>query len=315
MVAMLPFPRRADSGNSPGMRALLLAAVPLLLANADDSAPIPAPIQAMLDSAMASGNEGEVTTIAKYARTAAPDSADLITRITDTWREARRKQTESKLRRADFFDLVKGRAELGAYATTGNTRNIGVTAGVEVRREALEWRHKLRLQADYQESLGQVTRERYLAAYEPNWKFDERAYLYGAIQYESDRFSGFYDRFSVSTGAGYSAIKRPNLRLDLEVGPAFRHTRFTDATIESNVAARGSVDLDWKLNRDISIRQNASAYLQDANSTISSKSALLARLIGPLSAQLSYTLQYESMPPIGRQTTDTTSRAALVVDF
>ena len=61
--------------------------------------------------------------------------------------------------------------------------------------------------------------------------------------------------------------------------------------------------------------QNASAYLQDANSTVSSKSALLARLIGPLSAQLSYTLQYESMPPASRKNTDTTSRAALVLDF
>jgi putative salt-induced outer membrane protein len=42
---------------------------------------------------------------------------------------------------------------------------------------------------------------------------------------------------------------------------------------------------------------------------------LLAKLFGPLSAQFSYTLQYESTPPIGRETTDTTSRAALVVVF
>ncbi len=137
---------------------------------------------------------------------------------------------------------MKGRAELGGYMSTGNTENIGLTAAIEVKREALEWRHKLRLQADYQESLGLVTRERYLAAYEPNWKFDDRAYMYGAAQYESDRFSGFYDRISVSTGAGYSAIKSPAVKLDLELGPAFRHTRFIDDTIESNVAARGSMD-------------------------------------------------------------------------
>ena len=42
---------------------------------------------------------------------------------------------------------------------------------------------------------------------------------------------------------------------------------------------------------------------------------LLARLMGPLSAQFSYSLQYESMPPANRKTTDTISRAALVVDF
>ncbi|MES2444211.1 MAG: DUF481 domain-containing protein [Pseudomonadota bacterium] len=296
------------------MRALLLA-FPLLLANAGDPATIPAPIKAMLDAAMASGSEGDVATIVKYARNAAPESADTIAKIAADWRTERRLAAQQKLRQADFLDLVKGRAELGAYVTTGNSNNIGVTAVLELRREAIEWRHKLRLQADYQKSLGVVTRERYLAAYEPNWKFDERAYMYGAAQFESDRLLGFYERYSVSAGAGYSALKAPGLRLDLELGPAFRHTRFTDANIESNVAARGSLDFDWKVTPGITLRQNASAYMQSANSTVSSKSSMLARLIGPLSAQLSYTLQYESMPPAGRRTTDTTSRAALVVDF
>lgn len=297
------------------MRALLLA-LPLLLANAPDDPPaIPPEIKSMLDAAMASGNENDVATIVKYAKTAAPAAADAITRIASDWRDGRRKQNERRLREADFLALVKGRAEFGAYVSTGNTHNVGLTASVEIKREALEWRHKLRLQADYQESLGVTTRERYLAAYEPNWKFDTRAYLYGAAQYEKDRFSGFTDRISLSTGAGYSAIRKPNLKLDVELGPAFRYTRPVNSGGESHLAARGSVDFDWKLSRGITVRQNASAYVQDANSTLSSKSALLARLIGPLSAQLSYTLQYESEPPAGRATTDTTSRAALVVDF
>ena len=296
------------------MRALLLV-FPLLLANTGDPQTIPAPIKAMLDAAMASGNEGDVSTIVKYARNASPENAETIAKIASDWRTARRLAAQRRLREADFLDLVKGRAELGAYITTGNSNNVGVTASLELRREAIEWRHKLRLQADYQKSLGVVTREHYLAAYEPNWKFDERAYMYGSAQFESDRLLGYYTRYSTSVGAGYSALKQRGLTLDLELGPAFRHTRFTDTHIESNVAARGSLDFDWKVTPGVSLPQNASAYLQSANSTVSSKSALQARLVGPLSAQLSYTLQYESMPPAGRQTTDTTSRAALVVDF
>ncbi|MES2988600.1 MAG: DUF481 domain-containing protein [Pseudomonadota bacterium] len=302
------------------MRALLLA-LPLILApaplwaNAEDPDTMPPPIKAMLDAAMQSGNEGDVATIVKYAKAASPESAELVEKVAAKWTDQRRETAQRKLREADFFDLMKARAELGGYVQSGNTENVGLTASVEIKREGLDWRHKLRLQADYQESLGQVTRERYLAAYEPNWKLGERSYLYGAGQFESDRFSGFTQRFSVSAGAGYSAIKRPNMRLDLELGPAFRSTHFIDNATESNVAARGSVDFDWKLTRGITVRQNASAYVQDANSTVSSKSALLARLIGPLSAQLSYALQYESMPPAGRKTTDTTSRAALVLDF
>ncbi|MFZ5747769.1 MAG: DUF481 domain-containing protein [Pseudomonadota bacterium] len=295
------------------MRPLLLA-LPLLLANAKDPT-IPAPIMAMLEAAMKQGDEGGVNTIVKYARAAAPESADAVVAIAGKWQAERREKAERKLRSSKFLALVKGHAELGGYYTTGNTNNIGATAQVALRREGYRWRHKLRLQADYQESLGVTNREHYLAAYEPNFKIDDRAYVYGAAQYESDRFLGYYDRFSVSTGAGYSAIKRPGLSLDLELGPAFRNTRFTDGSLEHNFAARGSLDLDWKLSKGISLHQDASAYVQDANSTVSTKSAVSARLIGPLSAQLSYTVQYESQPPSGRRTTDTTSRAALVIDF
>jgi putative salt-induced outer membrane protein len=295
------------------MRALLLA-LPLLLANAEDPT-IPPTIKSMLDAAMESGSEADVAVIVKYAKNADPASADLVMRIASNWRNERQQTAQRKLREADFLDLVKGHAELGGYVSTGNTENIGLSAAIQLRREGIEWRHKLRFQADYQESLGVTTQDRYLAAYEPNWKFDDRAYLYGAAQYERDRFSGFNSRFSLSAGAGYSAIKSPAMKLDVELGPAFRQTDFIDQTSESNVAARGSLDFGWKVSRGISVTQTASAYLEQSNSTVATKSALLTKLIGPLSAQFSYSVQFESMPPIGRKTTDTTSRAALVVDF
>lgn len=295
------------------MRILLLA-LPLLLANTEDP-PIPPTIKAMLDAAMSSGNEADVSVIVKYAKTADPASAPLVAKIAGDWRSKRREVAQQALREARFLQLVKGHVELGGYVTTGNSQNIGVTAAAELKREGIEWRHKVRVQADYQESLGVTTRERYLAAYEPNWKFDSRAYMYGAAQYESDRFSGFGDRISLSTGAGYSAIKNKAVKLDVELGPAYRYTRFIGAPAENNVAARGSLDFAWKLSRGMSVTQTASAYIEKDNSTVASKSALLARLIGPLSAQLSYTVQYESAPPVGRVTTDTTSRAALVLDF
>ncbi|NJB97175.1 DUF481 domain-containing protein [Sphingomonas sp. ABOLD] len=295
------------------MRALLLA-FPLLLANAEDP-PIPPTIKAMLDAAMSSGNEADVAVIVKYAKTADPASAPLVAKIAGEWRSSRREVAQQALREAHFLQLVKGHVELGGYVQTGNSENIGVTAAAEVKREGIEWRHKVRVQADYQESLGLTTRERYLAAYEPNWKFDDRAYMYGAGQYESDRFSGFGDRVSLSAGAGYSAIKSSAVKLDVELGPAYRYTRFIGAPTENNIAARGSLDFSWRLSRGMSITQQASAYVEKDNSTVATKSALLAKLIGPLSAQFSYTVQYESSPPLGRLTTDTTSRAALVVDF
>lgn len=298
---------------------LVAAAAPLLLANAEvtsaDSAPIPPQIKAMLDAAIASGDEGAVATIVKYASGAAPDSAAAIAKVADDWKKVRAAEKTAKIEQAGIFDLWSGRAEIGGFISTGNSPSEGVSASLALTRDGLNWRHKLKFQADYQRSLGVTSREHYLAAWEPNWKLGERAYVYGAAQYESDRFLGFTSRYSVSTGAGYSALKTERAKLDVELGPAYRATYFTDGGDERSIAARGSVDFAWKFAKGLQLTQNAAAYVERYNSTVTGTTALNAKVLGPLSAQFSYNVQYESMPPDGRATTDTISRAGLSYAF
>ena len=299
---------------------LLLAT--LLLANAEgnpapdqNAVPIPGPIKAMLDAAIESGNDGDVSVVVKYARLADPASADQVLAIAQKWRNERAAARSETIRQANIFDLWSGRAELGGYITTGNTNSKGGTAVLDLTREGLQWRHKFHAQADYQENAGITTRDHYLASYEPNYKFDDRAYIYGAAQFESDRFLGYFDRYSASAGIGYSAVKTPRVRLDVELGPAFRRTSFTNDLIEGSLAARGTMAFSWRLLPGLSVTQNAAAYVERFNSTVSGTTALNAKLLGPLSAALSYNVQYESQPPVGSVSTDTTSRASLVYSF
>lgn len=306
------------------MRSVLLPlAALLMLGNAPDApAPgaldsddIPPVVRAMLQAAMESGNESEVATVEKYARNVSPENAREIAEITAKWRTARREAATEKLRTSDFLTLIKGRIEVGGFYSTGNSNNGGVTVNANLTREGYRWRHRLALLAEYQESNGVKSREHYLAAFEPNYKIDDRAYIYGAAQFESDRYLGYFERYSASVGAGYSAIKSSSVSLDLELGPAYRYTRFTDETLESNLAARGTARFGWTFAPGVRLTQDAAAYLQSANSTFTGRTALSARLFGPLSAQLSYDIAYESKPPEGQATTGTTSRASLVYAF
>jgi len=302
---------------------LLLAATPI----ADPAPPqggnvqtaagamIPESIRAMLDAAIESGNDGDVSTIVKYARSADPLSGDAVLAIAQKWRDDRAAAREQVIRQASFLNLWKGRAEVGGFVTTGNSDTAGGSAVLAAEREGLQWRHKFRVQADYQESLNITTREHYLIAYEPNYKIDDRAYIYGVAQYEGDRFLGYYNRYSTSVGAGYSVLKTAGTKLDLELGPAYRHTEFTDDTVQSSLAARGTANFSVRILSGLSVSQVASAYVQRYNSTLSGTTSLNAKLIGPLSAALSYSVQYESEPPVGSVSTDTTSRASLVYSF
>lgn len=317
-------PCRGSAARADRVRRLLvlLPFAPLLLANTaapansdEDKVPIPAAIRSMLDAAIESGNDGDVSTVVKYARLADPASADAVLAIAQKWRNDRAAARNATIRQASVFDLWSGRAELGGYITTGNTDSKGGSAVLDLTREGLQWRHKFRAQADYQENANVATREHYLASYEPNYKIDDRLYIYGAGQYESDRFLGYRDRYSASTGIGYTAIRSSAIRLDLELGPAYRNTSFTDDTRQGSAAARGTMAFSWRLLPGLSVKQNGSAYVQRYNSTLSGTTALNAKLIGPLSAALSYNVQYESTPPTGSVSTDTTSRASLVYSF
>lgn len=331
-------------------RLISLFATPLLLANAQDlPEPPPVPVRIvpveqflpvgqimaaqhqppprpkkpempenaakMLKAALASGNAGEVNTVVKYLRGAEPGHSGEIARIANDWHNARREAELRRLRDSGFWELAKGKVEVGGFKTTGNTSNTGVHGIIDLRREGLSWRHKWLLNAEYQESAGNTTRERYVASYEPNFKIDDRLFLFGNAMYENDRFAGYQARYSAATGAGYTALRDGGKTLNVSLGPAFRHVDFTAGTTESNLAARGSVEFDWRLSPTISLDQDAYFYLQAANSTVTSTTAVRARLFGPIQGQLSYLINYESLPPIGRRNTDTTSRASLVYSF
>ena len=302
---------------------ILIAAVPVPAATAHNpggtpdqtDVPIPEAIRAMLDAAIASGNDADVATIVKYARTADPISGDAVSAIAQAWRTDRDHQRTEVIREARFVDLWTGKAELGGFLTTGTSDTKGVTGALSATREGILWRQKFHAQVDYQESLGITTRDHFLASYEPNYKIDGRAYVYGAFSVESDRTLGFYDRYSASVGLGYSAIKQPRLSLDVELGPGYRDTGFTDATRQSSIAARGTLDFKWHLLSGLTISQAGSAYVQRYDSTFGGTTAVSAKLIGPLSGQVSYNIQHESEPPAGSAGTNTTTRAGLVYSF
>ena len=276
---------------------------------------IPLEIRTMLDAAMQDGDERAVDAITKYARVGDPASADLVLRRTTDWREARARARDQQVRTASAFQLWRGRVEAGGFVSSGNSNITGLSGAADLTREGLRWRHRVLAQADLQRTDGVTSRERYVVGYQPNYKINDRGYIYGNGQYEADRFLGYDNRYSGSVGVGYGVLRRPGLTLDVEVGPAFRQTDFTDQTSQGSVAGRGSIDLDWTLFSGLSLSQDASAYVERFNSTVRSVSAIEAKLLGPLSAKLSYTLQYESQPPAGRLSTDSISRASLVYNF
>nr|WP_298929477.1 DUF481 domain-containing protein [uncultured Erythrobacter sp.] len=301
--------------------AVLTAAAVLALPSAA-LAEVPAPVRAMIDAAIAGGDEARVRTVIELARETNPDDAAELDSILSAYEadlsEAAAEAAateEAEIRSAGIFDNWKGQGQLGAFRSTGNASNTGITAGLTLERVGIDWRHKLTGLVDYQENNGVTTREQFLAAYEANYNLSERLFAYGLAQYERDTFQGFSARYSTSGGLGYRVIDNDNMQLAVKAGPAFRQTEFVNGTSDSSVAGLAALDFDWQLAENLKLTEDASAFIQSGNSTYTSTTGLNAALGGGLSASLSYTIEHDTNPPLGAVQTDTLSRITIVYDF
>ncbi|MEM6585697.1 MAG: DUF481 domain-containing protein [Pseudomonadota bacterium] len=284
-------------------------------------AEIPGPVRAMINAALATGDEAKVRTVIELAKTTNPDDAAELVAILATFETdlaaaaaAEAAEQEEAIRSAGFFENWSGQGELGAFNSTGNAENTGVTASISLRKEGIKWRHKLSGRADYQEANGVTTREQFLAAYELNYKFSDRLYAYGLAQYERDRFQGFSARYSASGGLGYD-ILTDGPTLSVKAGPAWRRTELVGGTSTSSVAGLAALDFDWSISDTITFTQDASALVQSGSSTFISDTGLQAAISDALSVRLSYTVETDTAPPPGAVKTDTLSRITIIYDF
>ncbi|NQX95972.1 MAG: DUF481 domain-containing protein [Erythrobacter sp.] len=294
--------------------AALLAATPV-------HAKLPGPVRALIDAALATGDEAKVRTVIDLAKTTNPNDAAELDAILASFETelaaadaAEAAAKEAEIRSAGLFENWSGKGELGAFNSTGNAENTGLTASLSLVKEGINWRHKLSGRADYQEANGVTTREQFIAAYEPNLKINDRLFAYALAQYERDRFQGFSARYSASGGLGYDVLT-DGPTLSVKAGPAWRRTELINGASTSNLAGLAALDFDWSISDALTLTQDASALVQSGSSTLISDTGLQAAFSDALSVRLSYTVETDTNPPAGAVKTDTLSRITIIYDF
>ncbi|WP_370034131.1 DUF481 domain-containing protein [Qipengyuania mesophila] len=315
------------------MRFLLLLP-PLLLAStaAPARAELPEGARAMIDAALATGDKAKVATVLDLARSTWPDDSAEIDAVASAFEASfaakqaeAEKQKEQTIRNAGLFDMWKGEGELGGFQSSGNSNTVGITAGLKLKREGIDWSHRLRARFDYQRQNGVTSREQLFLAYEPRWQFDENLFAYGLSQFERDQIQGIDARYAISGGLGYQVLAKDGLSLSLKAGPAYRVTDYTDGRKDSRIAALAGLDFDWKVFDRLTLTQDASAVaetggeavvlIDSANTTINFVTGLDFVVSDRLRARMSYQLDYDSSPPAGKVSTDTLTRATLIYGF
>ena len=159
----------------PASKSYVAAFAASLIASIPSAAlaDVPGPVRAMIDAAIDDGDPDTVRKVIELARTTNPDDGAELDAILAAYEtdlaaaEAEEVAAEERaIRSAGLFENWSGRGELGAFNSTGNSSNTGITASLALTREGINWRHKLRGRADYQRNNGVTTREQFLAAFQ-----------------------------------------------------------------------------------------------------------------------------------------------------
>jgi len=315
-------------------RVLLSVAPALILAAAAQPAraELPAPVRAIIEAAIATGDAGKVATVVELARATNPDDAVEIDTLHRAFLTRRRElaaeqaqQRELAIRNAGPFGNWSGRGEVGAFQSTGNSENVGVTVALSLLRTGIDWQHRLRSNVDYQRSNGRTSREQYLLAYEPRYNVNGDLFAYALAQFEKDRFQGFSSRISTSGGLGYRVVDTDTLDLSLKAGPAWRRSVLIDGEREDNFGALAGLDFDWRILPQLTLTQDtdmvaesggsATAIITSASTSLLLVTGLEAKISDRLTTRVSYTVDYNSNPPPDAVSTDTLTRFTLVYGF
>ena len=306
----------------PTAPTVTLAALALTSLPAPAFAELPGPVRSMIDAAIASGDAEKVKTVVELAAQTNPDDTEEIAALHNHFLAQRKRLAAAEAQRkhealktAGLFENWNGKGEIGATRSTGNSREIGLTAALSLARLGIDWRHKLKAAGSYRRTNGATSREQYLLSYEPNYTVSDRLFAFGLAQYESDRIQGYFSRISVSGGLGYRVIDKAGTHLSLQAGPAWRQTRLVPSGEEENIAGLGALAFDWRFAENLKLTEDASAYVQSGNSTFTSATGLEAKIIGDLAARVSYSVEHDTDPPAGAIRTDTLSRVTLIYDF
>jgi len=190
-----------------------------------------------------------------------------------------------------------------------------INARTRLRYEEESWRHTGQLEALRRSEEGTSTAERYVGNFKSDWKFRPREYLFAALRYEKDRFSGYEYQSSVAAGYGRRVIDTDRTRLELEAGAGYRQSRLESGERDDDAILRGALSFEHRLSETARLGQDLLIQSGNDNTEIESVTSLTAAINSKLAMRLSLTVKHNTDVPPEREKTDTITAVSLVYNF
>lgn len=191
-------------------------------------------------------------------------------------------------------DPIEGKVRFGYLATSGNSESTNTNAAFNLVLNRDVWQHTIDLAAIAATSSEQTTAESYSAAYKAARDLNENSYMFGALNWERDRFSSYEQKVSEAIGYGRHVVATEKHRLDVDFGIGARQQDLIDGSKDDGAIVRAGLDYEWTINETTSFGQTLLVDSGSTNTNVQTATELTARLVGNIALVLSYRIKYNS---------------------
>lgn len=208
-----------------------------------------------------------------------------------------------------------GNLQLGGVQTTGNAQSSTVDGKFRLNYVHHKFQNTLHLGGLYASTNGSTSAQSWMGGNQARYSFTKHDYLFGLLNAQVVRFSGYDYQVSEVIGLGRRLYDSQRQTLDIEAGVGARQSRVTGERETDVGVSRLGADYELDITQHSSFHQHFSAEMGVNNTYVQSVSALKMAIYGALSANLSYTIAHNSHVPSGTHKTDTITSVALQYGF
>ena len=208
--------------------------------------------------------------------------------------------------------LWKLSAELGFISTTGNTETQTLNTKAAASTNRNKWRHKFDTSVLRSSDADNITAQQFKLSGQSDYKLEKNRYVFVALNYEDDKFSGYDYRVTEFIGYGRRVSDDKGIILDLEIGPGLRQSKLDNGDSENESLLRVAAKLDWEVSKSSEFTQALTVEASEDATITRSVTSLSSRINGSMSMKMAFTFTNTSEVPANVDETDTETSVTLV---
>jgi putative salt-induced outer membrane protein len=204
------------------------------------------------------------------------------------------------------------RSELGYALARGNTDSDNGNLKFEIAHLYNHWIESFGLNALYGKTNGIGTAQRWDGHVQVDYKFTQKTFWFGKLEYQNDRYSGFQYQASAATGLGRIFLQSDTDKLTAQLGIGIRRLRpeqiirdDTGAVIErvqgdssEDAVAAGAVTYEHDFNTSTKLLESVSVESGRSNTLLKDTLGVQVKMGSALSLAIAYNYIRNSSPPV-----------------